>query len=69
MAAGGAARRSPDLRVDPRGSDAGSREGEPVHMEVPRVQRTADDGDGVAYGGTPVRKSQIRKMQGKKKYL
>ncbi len=54
MAAGGTARRSPDLRVDPRGSDAGPREGESVHVEVPRVQREADDVDGVAYGGARV---------------
>jgi hypothetical protein len=46
-----AARRPPVLRAVPRGSDTGSREGEPFHLEVPRVQGTADDGDGVAHGG------------------
>ncbi len=38
------------MRADPRASDAGPREGEPIHVEVPCVQGAADDGDGMAYG-------------------
>jgi hypothetical protein len=63
MATGGTARRSPDLRINPRGSDARPGEGESIHVEVPRVQGTTDDGNGMAYGGTRVDRSQSRAEQ------
>ncbi|MFN9905885.1 MAG: hypothetical protein ACK56F_07135, partial [bacterium] len=50
VAAGGADGRPSVLRADSRAGNTGPGKGEPVHMEVPCVQGTADYGDGVAHG-------------------
>ncbi len=61
-----AAGRSPALRADPRRRDAGPGEGEPIHVEVPRVQGAANDGDGVAHRGTGLEHACVTDVGGRR---